>query len=55
MCDLTVTVIEQPGTIGKNKAQQLARLIVAMLADPDFRAKVDAVLASEGGTQHERN
>lgn len=52
MAELEVTVIEQPGDISKAKAAQIGRIIAAMLAQPDFRAKVESYLAVEGGEKN---
>ena len=54
MTEIKTTVIEQPGAVGKTKAQMLARLIAALLSQPEFRAKVEAYLAAEGGECCER-
>lgn len=54
MSEIKVTVIEQPGKLGKTKAKQLGRLIAALLSQPEFRVKVEAYLAAEGGECCER-
>ena len=54
MTEIKTTVIEQPAKISKAKAEQLGRIISALLSHPEFRAKVEAYLAAEGGECCER-
>lgn len=43
MTELNVTVIEQPGTLGRQKAQMLSRMLQQfyLTAPPELRAEID--------------